>query len=99
MRKIRKGDNVQVMRGKSKGHRGIVLSYKEDRVIVDNAHTASRHVPVSDENPTGIRRIPVSIHASKVMLIDPQYDKPTRAGFKFDGDTKYRFAKKSDQKI
>lgn len=99
-KKIKTGDNVQIMNGKSKGHRGLILSYKDHYVVVDGAHTLSRHVPVSDEHQTGIRQVAVNIHVSNVMLIDTETDKPTRAGFRFDDNKeKYRFAKKSNQKI
>lgn len=99
-KKMRTGDKVQIMTGKSKGHRGLILSYHDERVIVDGAHTLSKQVPVSDTAPNGVRKIPVRIHVSNVMLIDPESDRPTRAGFMFDADgKKYRIAKKSGQKV
>jgi large subunit ribosomal protein L24 len=99
-KKIRTGDTVQIMRGKSKGRRGMIVSYNNERVIIDGAHTLSKQVPISDDAPTGVRQIPVQIHVSNVMLVDPASDRPTRAGFKFDTDNKkFRISKKTGNKV
>jgi large subunit ribosomal protein L24 len=37
------------------------------------------------------------IHMSNVMLADPKDGKPTRVGYKMEGDKKVRFAKRSGE--
>ncbi|GGZ91643.1 50S ribosomal protein L24 [Ignatzschineria ureiclastica] len=44
MAKIRKGDEVVVITGNSKGHRGTVLEVKDGRVKVAGANRVIKHV-------------------------------------------------------
>jgi large subunit ribosomal protein L24 len=43
--------------------------------------------------------LPSPLHLSKVMLVDAKTSKPTRVGYKIEGDTKKRVAKKSGEFI
>ncbi len=100
--KIKKGDRVQVLAGKSKGLRGEVLKFnpKENRVVVQGVNTIKRHTKPTANHPGGIVEQEAPIHVSNVAHIDPKTDKPTRVGFKvLDDGRKVRFAKGSDEVI
>lgn len=92
-------DQVEVIAGADKGHRGKILKIdrKKQKVIVEGAARVWKHVRRSQKNPQGGRlnkEMPIS--ASNVMLIDPSSGKPTRVGVRYLADgSKERFAKKS----
>lgn len=96
--KIKKGDTVQVMTGKSKGQRGIVKQvFLEDRkIIVENVNVVVRNVKPDYKHPQGSYKKEMAIDISNVSLIDPSNDKPAKVGFKINetGD-KVRYFKKS----
>ena len=93
--KIKKGDDVIVLAGKDKGRTGKVLRVipSDDRVVVQGIQVVQRHTRPSAGNPQGgIVNKEASIHLSNVALVDSK-GKPTRVGFRMDGDKKVRFAK------
>jgi large subunit ribosomal protein L24 len=47
----------------------------------------------------GIVQKELSIHVSNVALIDPKTDKPTRVGYKMDGERKVRVARRSGEAL
>jgi len=100
--KIRKGDRVQVLTGKDKGKRGEVLSVlpEANRAVVQGVNMVKRHTkPQGMNQPGGIQEKEASIDLSNLALIDPKSDKPTRVGFRMDGDKKVRVAKASGEVI
>lgn len=100
--KIKKGDQVVVISGKSKGVRGEVLRVVRDtnRVYVQGANLVKKHKKPTQTTPGGIVTMEASIHISNVALIDPKSDKPTKAGYKVNKDgTKVRVARKSGTEI
>jgi large subunit ribosomal protein L24 len=102
MNRIRKGDTVYVNAGNDKGKTGKVLSVDLDkqRAIVEGVNMVSRHTKPNAKQPQGgIIKKEASIHMSNLNLIDPKSGKPTRVGFKVEGDKKVRIAKKSGEEI
>ena len=100
--KIKKGDRVQVLAGKDKGKLGEVLSVSptENRAVVQGVNIVKRHAkPQGMNQPGGIQEKEAPIHLSNLALIDPKSDKPTRVGFRLDGDKKVRVAKASGEVI
>jgi large subunit ribosomal protein L24 len=100
--KIKKGDRVQVLAGKDKDKRGEVLSVipAENRAVVQGVNIVKRHSkPTGMNQPGGIQEKEAPIHLSNLALIDPKSDKPTRVGFRMDGDKKVRVAKASGEVI
>jgi large subunit ribosomal protein L24 len=77
---VTKGDTVQVMSGDDKGKRGTVLRVfpKTGRIAIDGLNLAKRHRRATQNTEAGIITFPAPMHASKVMLIDPQTNLPTR---------------------
>jgi large subunit ribosomal protein L24 len=96
-------DEVEVIAGADKGHRGKILKIdrKKNKVVVEGAGRVWKHVRRSQKNPQGGRlnkEMPIS--ASNVMLIDPSTGKPTRVGVRYLEDgSKERVAKKSGSSL
>ena len=93
--KIKKGDRVVILTGKDKGRTGDVTKVMptEGRVIVAGINMVQRHTRPSQANPQGgIVNKEASLHLSNVAIADAN-GKPTRVGFRMDGDKKVRFAK------
>ena len=100
--RIRKGDRVVVIAGKSKGVEGEVLKVlpAENRVVVQGAQQVRKHTKPSARGAGGIESREAPIQVSNVAHIDPADGKPTRIGFKFlDDGRKVRFAKRSGEII
>ncbi len=99
--KIRKGDRVVVLTGKSKGQQGTVTRVfpKEDRVLVEGINMVQRHVRPSQADPQGgIKNQEAAIHISNVAIAGAD-GRPTRVGFRMEGDRKVRFAKRSGEAL
>jgi large subunit ribosomal protein L24 len=101
MQKIRKGDKVVILTGKDKGRSGEVLQVmpKEDRAVVRGINVVKRHQRQSASQEAGIITKEAPIHLSNLAIADPKDGKPTRVGFKIDGDKKVRVAKRSGVSI
>jgi large subunit ribosomal protein L24 len=101
MQKIRKGDKVVILTGKDKGRSGEVLQVmpKEDRAVVRGINIVKRHQRQTSSQEAGIITKEASIHLSNVAIVDPKDGKPTRVGFKVEGDKKVRVAKRSGVSI
>lgn len=92
------GDTVQVISGDEKGSRGKVLRVfpKTGRIVVDGLNLAKRHRRATQTSEAGIVSFPAPMHHSKVMLIDPKTDAPTRTRRRRNADgTVDRIAVKS----
>ena len=102
MRRIRKGDLVQVISGKYKGAKGriqVVLA-DENKVIVEGINVKKRHVKPNAKMPQGgVVEREAPIDACKVMPIDPSTGKPTRVKIKIEDGKKVRVAAKSGAPI
>lgn len=78
---IRKGDTVQVLKGKDRGKRGRVLKVNPvtRRVVVEGINRAKKHMRPSQANPQGgVVDWELPINASNVMLVCGGCDRPTR---------------------
>ena len=98
--RIRKNDQVVVRAGKDRGKRGRVLQVVPDtnRVVVEGVNLIKRHTrPNPQKNiKGGIVEREAAIHASNVMLLDPDTNEPTRIGSKTLADgTRVRIGRKS----
>lgn len=82
MSKIRKGDEVVVITGKSRGHKGHVLQVKNDKVLVSGANKVTKH---ERPNPQlgvegGLVEKEAYIHISNVMIFNPETEKADKVG-------------------
>jgi large subunit ribosomal protein L24 len=99
--KIKKGDRVVVLTGKDKGRQGTVTKVlpKEERVVVEGLNMVQRHTRPTQFDPQGgIKNKEAPIHVSNVAIVDSK-GKPTRVGFRVDGDKKVRIAKTTGEVI
>jgi large subunit ribosomal protein L24 len=99
--KIKKGDRVVLLAGKDKGRSGQVTQVmpKESRVIVSGLNLVQRHTKPSQADPQGgVKSKESSIHVSNVAIADSS-GKPTRVGFRIEGDKKVRVAKTTGEVI
>lgn len=103
MNKIRKGDEVIVIAGRSKGQRGKVLKrVDERRLIVENVNMIKKHVKPNPNvgKPGGIIDMEAPIQQSNVMLVNPVTGKGDRVGIKtLEDDRKVRFFKSNGEVI
>ncbi|WP_439524966.1 50S ribosomal protein L24 [Marivita sp.] len=92
--KLRKGDKVVVLAGKDKGKSGTISSVdpKAGKAVVDGLNMAIRHVRQSQTSQGGRTPKAMPIDLSNLAIVDAN-GKPTRVGFKIEGDKKVRFAK------
>ena len=91
--KIKKGDTVQMLRGKDRGKRGRVIEAEpaKGRVIVENLNVVKRHTrprPLKDASrmggtqmsPGGVMERASAVPVSTVMLVCPTCQRATRVG-------------------
>ncbi len=98
--KIKKGDLVKVIAGRDKDKEGkvIAINRKKSTLLVEGVNMITKHVKPSMSNQQGgIIHQEGPIHISNVMYVHK--GKPTRIGFKMEGDKKVRFAKSTGEVI
>jgi len=86
---IRRGDRVVVLSGKDKRKKGKVIMAlpKEGRVKVEGVNMIKKHAKPTPKVPQGgIREMEAPLPVSKVMLICPACNKPTRIGKRLTAD-------------
>lgn len=102
MKRIKKGDTVVVIAGRSKGQQGEVLNTLEnDRCIVSSVNIVKKH---QKPNPNagitgGIVEQEAPIHNSNVMLLNPATQKGDRVGFREEGGKKVRYFKSNNELV
>jgi large subunit ribosomal protein L24 len=100
--KIKKGDRVIVLTGRSRGKIGEVLKVMPDehRAIVQGVNMVKRHQRPGAGSAGGIIEKEGAIDLSNLAHLDPKTNKPTRVGFRILEDgRKVRFAKASGELI
>jgi len=99
--KIKKGDQVIVTAGESKGTKGSVLQvlYTSRKAIVEGVNTVKKHTKPSSENPKGgivEKQLPIDISNLSLMTKDGN---KTRVGYRIEEGKKVRISKKSNEII
>ena len=92
--KLKKGDTVVVLTGKDKGQQGTIVSVdpKSGKAVVDGLNMAIRHTRQSANSQGGRLPKALPIDLSNLAIVDKN-GKPSRVGFRMEGDKKVRFAK------
>jgi large subunit ribosomal protein L24 len=101
--KIKKKDTVVVISGKDKGKTGEVLEiiagdqFTPTRVLISKINIVTKHKKPTQTDAGGIVKMEAPLALSKVMLLDPKTNKPTRTHIKTlpNGD-KVRVAKSGE---
>ena len=100
--KIKKGDKVVVLTGRSKGRSGEVIRVipDENRAVVRGVNIVRRHQRQTASQEGGVIPKEAPIDLSNIAIADPKDGKPTRVGFKvLDSGKKVRIAKRSGEQI
>jgi len=101
--RLKKGDTVMVRLGKYKGKTGKIVAVhpRENKVTVEGVNIIKKHQKPNNTNPQGgIIEITKPILVSKVGIVDPSTNKPSRIGFNIDKDgNKTRVFKTSGKEI
>lgn len=97
---VKKGDNVIVIAGDSKGQKGEVREVLTDKnkAIVSGVNMIKKHTKPNAKHPQGgIIDVEAPIHLSNLMIVDST-GKPTRTGRKIDekSNKTVRYSKKSE---
>ena len=105
MKRIKTGDTVVVIAGKSKGHVGKVSKVIDKKVVVEGANMMKKHVKPNPqiEQQGGIISREAPLDVSNVALYNPLTKKADKVGFKFlekDGGTlKVRYFKSNNEVV
>lgn len=92
--RIKVGDEVQIVAGDDKGERGTVqrVIKSKNQVVVSGINIVKKHQKPQTQGGRqaqgGIIEFEAPVDASKVMLICPETDEPTRVGVRRDEDGK-----------
>ncbi|MEN2998419.1 MAG: 50S ribosomal protein L24 [Brevinematia bacterium] len=98
--KLKKGDTVIVISGRSKGKVGKIVAFDGDRVYVEGANLIKKTFRRTRDNPKGgIITTEGSIHISNVMIYNKKLGKGDRIGAKLVGNKKVRVFKKTGETI
>ncbi|MCM8803919.1 MAG: 50S ribosomal protein L24 [Candidatus Omnitrophica bacterium] len=96
--KLKKGDIVQVIKGKDRGKKGRIIKVfdEEGKVLVEGINFVKKHTrPKAVDRQGGIIRIEKPISISNVNFFCLKCSKPTKLGIKFIEDgSKVRYCKK-----
>jgi large subunit ribosomal protein L24 len=100
--KIKKGDKVVVLTGRSKGRSGEVIRVipDENRAVVRGVNIVRRHQRQTASQEGGVISKEAPIDLSNIAIADPKDGKPTRVGFKvLDSGKKVRIAIASGEQM
>lgn len=98
--KLKKGDEVKVIRGKDKGKTGKIEKVVSTKVLIANVNQYKRHLKKrSERQQSKIITITKPLPIYNVSLICPECKLPTRVGFKVEGDQKLRICKKCSKTV
>jgi large subunit ribosomal protein L24 len=103
MFKIRKGDTVQVIKGKDRGKKGKVITVFTEgkRALVEAINLVKKHKrKTRDDQQGGIVPIEMPISISNLMILCKHCNQPARVGFSVLKDgKKERFCKSCKEAI
>ncbi|MFA5362011.1 MAG: 50S ribosomal protein L24 [Candidatus Omnitrophota bacterium] len=103
MFKIKKGDTIQVVRGKDKGKKGKILKIVEEgkRAVVEGINMVKKHKRRTQQDQQGgIVSVETPISAANLMFFCKNCSRTVRVGFKVLSDnTKVRCCKKCSETI
>jgi large subunit ribosomal protein L24 len=100
--KLKKGDEVEVLSGKDRTKRGVIMRVlaKDNRVIVEGVNVAKKHQRQTKARVRGgIIDKDMPIHVSSVALVCPR-DGAVRVGYQIKDDgTKVRVCKRCGREL
>jgi large subunit ribosomal protein L24 len=100
--KIRKNDNVLIIKGKDNGKKGKVRQVfpDQDRLIVEGANMIKRHSKTKGQaRQGGIIELEAPINSSNVMIICGKCGKPARIGSRIIEGKKARICRACNEAL
>ena len=101
--KFKKGDQVIVISGSSRGKVGKIISISKDKVVVEGANIATVHKKPTSQNPGQILKAEKPLHISNISHVEDgkavKVKFVTEAGEGKAFTRKSRVSKKSGKKI
>lgn len=99
--KIKYHDRVKIITGKEKGKSGEVLKVTpaQNLVLVSGLNMVKKHIKPSGKERGGIRELEKPLPVSKVVLLCPKCQKPTRVGYRLTKLGKVRICRKCHEEI
>jgi len=103
MKKFKKGDQVIVIAGASKGKIGKILAVKQDKVLVEGVNLATVHKKPTQQEAGKIMKVEKLIHFSNISHVED--GKPVKIKFVTESGEgkiftrKSRVSKKTGKKI
>lgn len=100
--KLKRNDEVIVIRGKDKDKKGKIekVISSENKVLIPGLNIYKRHMKSRMQNkPSEIIEITKPFFVSNVALICPNCHKKTRVGYKIENKEKIRICKKCNKTI
>lgn len=100
--KLKKGDNILILKGKDKGKQAKVLKAFPDqnKIVAEGINTKKKHQGPKKQGQKGsVIEITAPFDVSKAMLVCPKCQKPTRVGYKMTKNDKARVCKKCNSEI
>ena len=103
VRRIQKGDLVQVIAGADRGKQGriIAVDSQRGRVRVEKVRMQKRHLKAGRKGARtgGVIEQEGYIDASNVMLVDPSSQQPSRVRIRTEGDQRVRSFVRSGEDV
>ena len=99
---IKKGDTVIVLAGRDKGKTGKILKAmpKDGTVLVEGINMVKKHQKPTKQGQKGqIISKERAVSSSSVALVCKSCGKPTRIGYKLDGENKVRICRKCKNEV
>ena len=100
--KIHQGDTILMIKGKEKGKKSKVLRGFPSKglILVEGVNIKKIHKKPKKEGEKGqVVEVPAPFNVSKVKLVCPKCNKPTRVGYKTDSKKKKRICNKCKAEI
>ena len=99
--RIKKGDTVMMLTGNDRNRTGTVISVDRARgtAVVEGLRIAIRHEKQTANTEGGRKPVEMPIDMSNLSLLDPDSNRPTRVGFRFENGRKVRYSKRSGKTL
>lgn len=100
--KLRKGDNVIMLSGKDRGKSGKILATMPEmgKVVVEGLNMIKRHTRARQQGQSGqIISKERAISGASVSIVCKSCGKPTRVGYRIEGESKTRICKKCKSEV
>jgi len=100
--RIKKGDTVQILKGKDKGKSGKVVSVNSRHrlITVEGLNLYKKHIRPKRQGEKGeVIQVVRPLPTANVMILCSNCGRPTRVGIRFESGRKFRYCKRCNSLI